>query len=88
MWSIMSNIFNLIENFIDIINNKCCLVMGAKYYNSSMNDADTIYPADIVSHPAKVIWLTAFFSKKKTIFIWLLCWPLAGQLGCQLMKCI
>ena len=33
----MSNIFNLIENFIDIINNKWCLIMDAKYYNSSMN---------------------------------------------------
>ena len=70
MWSIMSNIFNLIENFIDIINNKCCLIMGAKYYNSNMNDACTICLADIVGCPAKVLWLTAFFLKKKTIFIW------------------
>ena len=57
----MSNIFNLIENFIDIINNKCCLIMGAKYYNVSMNEACTIYLADIVGHPAKVVRLTAFF---------------------------
>ena len=61
MQFIMSNIFNLIENFLDIINNKHCLIMCAKYYNSNMNDACTIYLADIVSHPAKVVWLTAFF---------------------------
>ena len=67
MQSVMSNIFNLIENFIDIINNKCCLIMGAKYYNSSMNGACTIYLANIISCPAKVIWLTAFFLKKKMI---------------------
>ena len=74
MQSIILNIFNLVENFIDI-NNKCCLIMRAKYYNSSMNDAHTIYPADIVGHPAKIVWPTAFFLKKKTIFIWLLCQP-------------
>ena len=84
----MSNIFNLIENFIDIINNKCCLIMGAKYYSSSMNNVYTIYLADIVGQPTKVIQLTAFFLEKKSIFIWLLCWPLASQLGSQLMKCI
>ena len=76
MQSVMSNIFNLIDNFIDII--KKCLIMGAKYYNSSMNDAHTIYPADIVGHPTKVVWPTAFFLEKKLIFIWLLCWPSAG----------
>ena len=85
---IMSNIFNLIENFIDIVNNKCCLIICAKYYYSNMNDACTVYLADIVGHPTKVIWLTAFFSKKKMIFIQLLCWPLAGQLRIQLIKCI
>ena len=45
----MSNIFNLIENFIDITNNKGCLIVGTKYYNSSMSNACTIYLADIVS---------------------------------------
>ena len=88
MQSIMSNIFNLIENFIDIINNKCCLIMGAKYYNSSMNNVHTINSADIVCCPAKVVQPTAFFLEKKSIFIWLLCWPLASQLGSQLMRCI
>ena len=84
----MSNNFNLIENFIDINNNKCCLIMGAKYYNSSMNDAHTIYSADIVGHPTQVVQPTAFFLEKKLIFIWLLCWPSAGQLRSQLMRCI
>ena len=84
----MLNIFNLIENFLDIINNKHCLITCAKYYSSSMNDAHTIYLADIVDPPAKVIWPTAFFLKKKMIFVWLLCLLLAGRLGNQLMKCI
>ena len=88
MWSIMSNIFNLIENFIDIINNKCSLIMGVKYYNFSMNDVHTICPANNVSLPAKVVQLTAFFLKKKLIFVWLLCQPSAGRLGSQLMKCV
>ena len=78
MQFVMSNIFNLIENFIDIINNKCSLIMGAKYYSSSMKDACTIYPANIVSLSAKVIQPTAFLLKKKTIFVWLLCWPSSG----------
>ena len=54
------------------------MVVGAKYDSSIMNDAHTNYPADIVGIPAKVIWLTMFFLKKKAIFVWLLCWPLAS----------
>ena len=88
MQSIMLNIFNLIENFLDITNNKHCLITCAKYYSSSLNDAHTIYLADIVSPPAKVVWLTAFFLKKKMTFVWLLCQLSASQLGSQLMKCI
>ena len=84
----MLNNFNLIENFLDIINNKCCLITCAKYYSSRMNNAHTIYPANIVSLPAKVICLTTFYLKKKMIFIWLLCQPSAGQLRSQLMKCV
>ena len=84
----MLNIFNLIENFLDIISNKHYLITCAKYYSSNMNDAYTIYLANIVSSPAKVVWPTAFFLKKKTIFIWLFCWLSAGQLRSQLMKCI
>ena len=53
MWSIMLNIFNLIENFLDIINNKHCLITCAKYYSSSLNDTHTIYLANIVSPPCK-----------------------------------
>ena len=37
-----------------------------------------ISPANLVGLPTKVIWPTALFSKKKTIFIRLLSWPLAG----------
>ena len=69
MQSITSNIFKLIKNFIDIINNKYYMVVGAKYDSSIMNDVHTNYLADIVSLPAKVVWLTAFFLKKKMIFV-------------------
>ena len=86
MQSIMSSVFNLIESFVDIINKKYCLIIGAKYYNSSMNNACTVFLTDIVSHPAKVIWPTVFFSNSKHLFAWLLCQPLASQLGHQLMK--
>ena len=54
--------------------------MCAKYGRSRMNDACTISPADLVGRPAKVVWSTTFFSKKKVIFVPLLCWPMAGQL--------
>ena len=84
--AIMSNIFNLIEKFVDIINNKYCLHIGAKYYNSSMNDVHTMFLTNIVSHPAKVIWPTAFFSNSKHLFVQLLCWLSAGRLRHQLMK--
>ena len=62
--------------------------MCAKYGRSRMNDAHTVCLADFVSLPAKVIQPTAFFSKKKVIFVWLLCQPLAGQPGSQLMNCV
>ena len=88
MQFIMSNIFHFVENFPDIINNKHCLIMCAEYYNTNMNDACTICLADNVSLPTKVAWPTAFFLKKKMIFVWLLCWLLAGQLRSQLMKCV
>ena len=64
MRPIMSNICNLIENFIDIINTKCCLIMGAKYYNSSMNEVCTIYPANIVSCPQKLYSQLLLFKKE------------------------
>ena len=63
-------------------------VMCAKYGRSRMNDACTVCPADFVGLPAKVIWPTTFFLKKKAIFVWLLCWPLAFQPGSQLMNCV
>ena len=73
MWSITLNILKLIKNFIDIINNKYYMVVGAKYDSSIMNDVHTNYPANIVGLPAKVIWPTAFFSNSESIFVRLLC---------------
>ena len=87
MQSIMLNIFKLVKNFIHIINNKYYMVVGAKYDSPIMIDVHTNYPADIVSLPGKVIWLTAFFPNSELIFVWLLCQPLAGWHGSQLMKC-
>ena len=84
----MKNILNLIKRFLYIINDRHSEVMCAKYGRSRMNNAHTVCPANFVSLPAKVIWLTTFFSKKKAIFVWLLCLLLAGQHGSQLMKCI
>ena len=78
MQSITLNIIKLINNFIDIINNEYHMVVGAKYDSSIMNDAYTNYPADFVGLPTKVVWPTAFFFKKKMIFVWLLCQPLAS----------
>ena len=78
MQSIMSNILKLIEKFLYIINNRYSEIICAKYDNSVMNDACTVCLADYVSLPAKVIWLTAFFLKKKVIFVWLLCQSLAS----------
>ena len=42
-----------------------------------MNDACTMCPADFASLPAKVVQPTAFFLKKKVIFVWLCVghWP-------------
>ena len=78
MLSIMLNNFDLFKNFLDIINNDQYLIMCAKYYSSSMNDAYTTNPADIVGPPEKVVQPTAFFLKKKTIFVQLLGWLLAS----------
>ena len=73
MWSIMLNIFNLLENFVDIIDNKYGLIIGAKYHSSNMNDACTRSPTDIVSCPAEVVQPTTFFLNSKCLFVWLLC---------------
>ena len=54
MQSIMLNNFDLFKNFLDIINNDQCLIMCAKYYSSSMNDACTTCLADIVGPPKKL----------------------------------
>ena len=38
MWSVISNNFTLLRNFINIINNRYGLIIGAKYHSSNMND--------------------------------------------------
>ena len=81
----MKNILNLFEEFLYIINDRYSEVMCAKYGRSRMNGACTVCPVDFVSLPAKVVWPTAFFLKKKSIFVRLLCWPLAIQPGSQHM---
>ena len=60
--------------------------MCAKYGRSRMNDVHTISLADLVGRPAKVIWLTAFFLDSKSIFVRLLCQPLASRLRSQHMN--
>ena len=61
--------------------------MYAKYGRSRMNDAYTVCSANFVGLPAKVIQPIALFSNSESIFIRLLCQPLASQPGSQLMKC-
>ena len=67
--SITYNILILIRNFLYIINDRYSGVMCAKNDRSRMNNACTVCLANFVSLPAKVVWLTTFFSKKKMIFI-------------------
>ena len=57
--------------------------MCAKYDGSMMNNVHTVCPADFVGLPAKVVWPTTFFLKKKVIFVWFLCQPLASRPGSQ-----
>ena len=63
-------------------------VLIAKYGRSRMNNACTVCPANFASLPAKVVWLTTFFLKKKVIFVWLLCQLPAGRPGSQHMGCV
>ena len=39
--------FNLLENFVDIINYKHYLIISIKYHSSNMNDVHTMSPADM-----------------------------------------
>ena len=78
MQSVMSNNFTLLRNFIDIINNRYGLVIGAKYHSSNMNNVLTKSSYNIVSCSAKVVWPTAFFLNSEHLFVQLLCWPLAS----------
>ena len=68
MQSVMSNNFTLLRNFIDIINNRYGLIIGAKYHSFNMNDVHTMSLYDIVGHPTKVIKATAFFLNSKHLF--------------------
>ena len=54
-----------------------------KYGRSRMNDVHTISLANFVGRPAKVIRSTAFFLDSESIFVRLLCRPLAGRLRSQ-----
>ena len=69
MWSIISNNFTLLRNFIDITNNRYGLIIGAKYHSSSMNDAYIKSLYNIVGYPTKVVWSTAFFSNSECLFV-------------------
>ena len=88
MQSVMSNILILTKKLPYIINNGYSVIICAKYDGSRMNDVHTACPTNIVGLPAKVIWLTVFFLKKKVIFVRLLCQLLASQHGSQLMKSV
>ena len=46
-----------------------CQVLIAKYGGSRMNDVHTISPANYVGLPAKIVWPTTFFLKKKSFFV-------------------
>ena len=64
----MKNILILIKRFLYIINDRYSGVMCAKYDRSRMNDVHTVCPADFVSPPAKVVWLTTILFEKESNF--------------------
>ena len=61
---------------------------ATKYDRSWMNDVCTACLANFVGLLAKVVWPTAFFLKKKMIFVWFLCRPSASRPESQLMNCV
>ena len=73
----MSNNFTLLRNFIDIINNRYGLIIGAKYHSFNMNDVHIKSLYNIVGNPTKVVQLTAFFSNSEHLFVCLCVghWP-------------
>ena len=73
MWSVTQNILILIEKFLHIINDTYSEVLIAKYGGSRMNNACTVCLADFAGLPAKVIWLTTYFLKKKLQFLYGFC---------------
>ena len=65
----MENILDPFEELLYIIYDRHSEDMCAKYGRSRMNEACTIGPANSVGHPAKVVWSTTFFLKKKAFFV-------------------
>ena len=65
MQSIMLYIINLFENFVDIIDNKYVLIIGAKYHNSNMNNAHTISRWTLLAAPQKLNGRLHSFQKRK-----------------------
>ena len=65
----MKNILDLFKELLYIIYDRHSGDMCAKYGRSRMNDAHTISLANSIGRPAKVVWLTTFFSKKKAFFV-------------------
>ena len=66
MWSITLNIFKLIKIFIDIVNNKYYMVVGAKYDSSIMNDvADKTIQLTLSASLQKLYSRPHSFSKRK-----------------------
>ena len=72
------NILNLFEELLYIIYARHSEDMCAKYGKSRMNNVHTICLANFASLPAKIVWPTTFFLKKKANFVQLLHQPLAG----------
>ena len=63
------NILNLFEELLYIIHDRHSEDMCAKYGRSRMNDVHTICLTDFVGLPAKIVWPTTFFLKKKAILV-------------------
>ena len=79
MRSIKLNIFSLIENFLDIISSKYYLMICAKYYSSSMNDAYTIITRPTLLAPCKSHMADCTLFEKEndfcTAFVLAVSWP-------------
>ena len=70
MQYVISYNFNLLENFVNIINHKHYLIISAKYHSSNMNDVHTMSLANMSTAPQKVVQPIAFFLNSKHLFVW------------------